>query len=215
MLNSKESKEVKKNIEGDIANLEYIKLEQVINIAKSSQKDVSELLKIARDEHIDGHMRNYFEETVKFDNNTQQMLENETIQLNVEIKNSSDDIFQVACMDMSADVDVLDRTLKQYILSDYSNGISLTLCFNVENVDKFFLNLDKKLVFDGFQKLYNIHESYTNFIGRTTTTIKLSKTDIVLYLEMSYDKCEGMKSAYFEILKTANDIYKKYLKGIK
>ena len=60
MLNSKESKEVKKNIEGDIANLEYIKLEQVINIAKSSQKDVSELLKIARDKHIDGHMRTYF-----------------------------------------------------------------------------------------------------------------------------------------------------------
>lgn len=215
MLNSKESKEVKKNIEGDVANLEYIKLEQVINIAKSNQKDVSVLLKLAKDEHIDSQMHNYFEETVKFDNNTKQMLENETVQLNIEIKNNSNDIFQVACMDMSADVDVLDWTLKHYILGGYSNGISLTFCFNVENVDKFFLNLDKKMVSDGFQKLYNIHESYVNFIDRTKVILKLSKTDIVLYLEMSYDKCEGMKSAYFEILKTANDIYKKYLKGIK
>lgn len=215
MLNSKESKEIKKNIKGDVANVQYIKLEQIINIAKSSQEDVKELLRIAKDDYIDGQMHNYFEETVKFDNKTNKMLENETIQLNVEIKNTSNDIFQVACMDMSSDVDVLDRTLKRYILSGYSNGISLKVCFNVENVDKFFLNLDKKLVSDGYQKLYNISEAYTNFIDRVLATINLSKANIVLYLEMSYDNCEGMKSAYFEMLKTANEIYKKYLRGIK
>lgn len=215
MLNSKKSKESKKNIKGDVANLRYIKLEQMINISKANQKDVDELLKIAKDEHIDSKMRNYFEETIKFDNKTNQMLENETIQLNVEMKNDSDDIFQVAGIDMASDVDVLDRTLKRYILENYSNGMALTLSFNVENVDKFFLNLDKNLVSDGYQKLFNIYEGYTKFENRTTATTKLLKTEVILYLEMSYDKCEGMKEAYFEILKTANEIYLKYLRGIK
>lgn len=215
MLNSKESKKVKNNIKEDVANLQYIKLEQVINIAKNNQKDVKELLKIASDEHIDAQMRNYFEETVEFDNKTNQMLESKTTQLNVELKDISNDIFQVACMDMASNVDILDRTLKEYTLGDYSNAMALTVSFKVQNVDKFFLNLDKKLVSEGYQKLYNIYEAYTKFENRATATIKLLNTEVIVYLEMSYDKCEGMKAAYFEMIKIANDIYRKYIRGIK
>lgn len=215
MLNSKESKKTKKYFQEDVANLQYIKLEQVICIKKADQKIVGELLKSIKEDQIEGQMHSYFEETVKFDFDSNQLLESEVSELNLSLKDKSNDIFQVACMDMTENIDVLNRVLNSYISADYSNMIGLTLCFNVENVDKFFLDLNKKLVGAGYQKLYNITETYVNFVERTKTTIKLSKTDIVLNVELSYDKCEGMGTAYFELLRVVNNIYREYIRGIK
>ncbi len=196
MLNSKESKRTNDIFQKDVAELNRIALEQVINIKKDSKKDIEELLKNVSDDY---KVTSYFEDEVK---KIPEKISKIT-QLNVNVIDKSEDSFKTACTKLAESVYLLDEILKPYILNN--NVMVLTLCFDVEKIDKHILEIN------------NLRAGYCgcNFHNEIRAIIEATEKEIVIKIDIPYDKWKGMKEAYDEILTKANKLYMRFIRGIK
>ncbi len=199
MLNSKESKKTNDIFQKDVADLNRIVLEQIINIKKDGKKDIGGFLKNVNDDY---EVTSYFEDEVE-------NIPYKVSKISLNVSDKSENFFQTACTKLAERVYLLDEILKSYILNN--NRMILILYFDLEKIDKHVLEINNLRVgYHGYSCNYS--HSFKNEI---LSTIKATENEIVISIDILYDKREGMKEAYDEILTRANKLYMRFIRGIK